>query len=126
MIAVDTSSFIAYLGGDAGNDVDKVRIAIQEDRLVFPPVVVAELYSARNITLEIKLVIDQIPSLDIKPGFWKRTGEFRSSLLKEGKKARLADTMIAVFCVDHDLQLITRDNDYRHFVSAFGLQLAGQ
>jgi predicted nucleic acid-binding protein len=36
--------------------------------------------------------------------------------------ALASDTLIAQTCIDHDVPLITRDQDFRHFVSA-GLTL---
>jgi predicted nucleic acid-binding protein len=126
MIAVDTSSFVAFFAGESGRDVEWVRRSIQDEALVIPPVVIAELFSARNLCLKVKKIITGIPILDLAPGFWQRTGEVRAKLLAKGKKARLADTMIAVYCIDHNLPLIARDGDYRHFVRPFGLDLRSE
>lgn len=123
MIGVDTSSFVAFLGGEDGADVDLLKRAIINEILVIPPVVVAELFSARDLPAEVKATIIDIPKMSILPGFWERVGEARATLLKAGKKARLADTMIAVFCLDHRMPLIARDCDYRHFVEHFDLDL---
>ena len=38
--------------------------------------------------------------------------------------ACLAEFGFDVFCVDHDVALITRDTDFRHFVRHCGLKLA--
>ena len=40
MIGVDTSSFVAFLNGQQAEDVDLVRQAIKDERLVMPPFVV--------------------------------------------------------------------------------------
>ena len=45
MIAVDTSSLVAYLQGDPGGDVDVVDAALADKRLVLPPIVLAEILS---------------------------------------------------------------------------------
>ena len=123
MIAVDTSSFVAFLAGDPGRDVEWIRFSIQDETLVIPPVVTAELFSARNLSSHMKTIITEIPTLDLLPGFWQRTGAMRAKILSKGRKARLADTMIGVFCLDHKIPLITRDGDYRYFVKSFGLDL---
>jgi predicted nucleic acid-binding protein len=39
-------------------------------------------------------------------------------------KAKVADTLIAQSCIDHDVALITRDGDFRHFAKHCGLKLA--
>jgi len=41
MIALDSSSLIAYLGGDQGADVDAVELAFEQRQGVLPPVVLA-------------------------------------------------------------------------------------
>lgn len=123
MIAVDTSSFIAFLAGEDAVDVVLLTQAVQSETLVLPPVVVTELLSARHLSTEIRDVILALPQLPIKTGYWQRVGDARSTLINAGKKARLADTMIALSCLDHDVALITRDGDYRHFANHFSLRL---
>jgi predicted nucleic acid-binding protein len=38
-------------------------------------------------------------------------------------KAKLADTLIAQLCIDHEVPLITRDRDISHFQKFCGLKL---
>ena len=46
MIAADTSTMVAFLEGDEGDDVELVQSAIEHQQLVLPPVVApAELLS---------------------------------------------------------------------------------
>ena len=47
----------------------------------------------------------------------------RARVLARGRKARLADTLFAQSCLDHDVELVTRDMDSRHFARAIGLKL---
>ena len=123
MIGVDTSSFVAFLNGEEAEDVDLVRQAIKDESLVMPPFVVTELFSAPNLSDEVRAVVLDLPQIPIGPGFWERAGEARARVLKAKKKARTLDTMIAVYCLDHGLPLIARDGDFRHFVEYFGLVL---
>ena len=123
MIAVDTSSFVAFLAGEEGRDVDLVGQAIEGELLIIPPVVVAELLSASNLNEAVKATILALPQMELISGYWQRVGEVRAKILSGKRKANLADTMIAVFCLDHDVSLITRDRDYRHFAELFGLKL---
>jgi predicted nucleic acid-binding protein len=62
--------------------------------------------------------------LEILPGFWQRAGATRASLLAKGIAAKLPDTLIAQSCIDHNVPLITRDTDFRHFAKHCGLKLA--
>jgi predicted nucleic acid-binding protein len=44
--------------------------------------------------------------------------------MRAGKtKAKLADTLIAQLCIDHEVPLITRDRDFSHFQKFCGLKL---
>lgn len=123
MIAVDTSSFIAYLQGEEAPDVNLVEQALRDETLIIPPYVVTELFSDPRLTDELKQAIRSIIQLPILPGFWERAGEARAAILRKGKKARTLDTFIAIYCVDHEMPLVTRDVDYRHFVELLGLSL---
>ena len=126
MIGVDTSSFVAYLQGEDAEAVDLVRQAIKDETLVMPPFVVTELFSAPNLRGEIKAMILELPQMPINPDFWERAGEARATVLRARKKARTMDTMIAAHCIDHDMPLIARGGDYRHFVEHFALELKSE
>ena len=122
MIAVDTSSLIAYFSGEEGKDIDAVLWALDQKQVVFPPVVLSELLSDPKLSEKSKQLFQEIPILEISEGYWERVGLSRSMLLAKGIKAKLADTLIAQSCIDHDVPLISRDNDFRHFTKP-GLKL---
>jgi predicted nucleic acid-binding protein len=123
MIALDSSSMIAFFSGNHGSDVTGVEAALRLRQGVFPPVVVTELLSDPMTRVEIALLIRAVPWLEITHGYWERSGELRAQILRRGLKARLADTLIAQSCLDHDVALITRDKDFRHFATHAGLRL---
>lgn len=123
MIAVDTSSFIAYLQGDDAKDVKWIEEALSSHALVLPPVVFSEIISDASLPLKLIESITQLPLLSISAQFWYRAGSMRAKLLTKKLKARLADTLIAQSCIDHDVPLITRDNDFRHYEKYAGLIL---
>jgi len=125
MIGVDTSSLVAYLQGEEAKDVDLIAQALEDETLILPPFVIAELFSARGISDGIKETISELPRLPIKEGFWERVGKGRLMLLNKGFKARTLDTMIATYCLDHGIPLIARDSDYRHFKKHLKLKLMG-
>lgn len=114
---------IAYLSGENGADVDAVENALRFSQGAFPPVVVTELCSDRTLTAEVRALIHAIPQLEVRGGYWERAGELRAGLLRRGLKARLADTLIAQSCLDHDAPLLTRDRDFRNFSRYCGLRV---
>ena len=123
MIALETSSMIAYLSGDVGTDIDALDNAMQLHESAFPPVVLTELLSDHALSIQTVAFLLQIPQLQIMDGYWQRAGGLRAEILRRGFKAHLADTLIAQSCLDHDVPLITRDRDFRHFARYAGLRL---
>ncbi len=123
MVAVDTSSWIAFFADDPGGDVEALQEALSLKCAVNPPVVLSELFSDPNIKGEIGELLLQIPSFEVKSGYWMRAGLSRAKLVNRRLKARLADTLIAQYCIDYGIPLITRDKDFRHFAKYCGLRL---
>ncbi len=123
MIAADTSSMIAFLEGDEGGDVDLIHSALDHQQLALPPVVLTELLSDPALPRPIRTLLAGLPILELEPGFWERAGILRASVLKQRKKARVADALIAQSCLDQSTPLVTRDRDFRHFAAAAGLPL---
>lgn len=122
MIAVDSSSLIHYLAGSEGGDVAAVDMALSQSQACLPPVVLAELLSEPMLRSGVADLLLRIPLLELRPGYWERAGRLRSTVLARGRKARLANTLIAQACIDHEVPLITRDPDLRLFRAA-GLRL---
>ena len=123
MIAADTSSMVAFLEGDEGDDVDVIQSALEHQQLALPPVVLSELLSDPSISRSVRSLLAGLPLLDVEPGFWERAGMLRAGILKQRRKARVADALIAQSCLDQSAPLVTRDRDFRHFAAAAGLPL---
>ena len=118
MIALDTSSLVHYLAGSAGNDVDAVDMALAHSQACLPPVVLSEVLSDPKLPKRLEEALLQIPVLPLKPGYWERAGRLRALAIRGGRKAKLANTLIAQACLDHEVPLVTRDSDFRHFEAA--------
>ena len=123
MIAVDTSSMVAFLEGDRGSDVERVRAALGADQLVLPPPVFTELVGDPRIESEVVDQLRAIPRRPLGQGYWERAGRLRAAVLTRKRRARLGDALIAQFCLDHDLPLITRDSDFRQFAAVSELKI---
>jgi len=123
VIAVDTSSFVAYLSGAEGLDVEATGWALEHRQAAVPPVVLSELLSDPGLGRDVKLLFVRLPILEVTEGYWERAGLLRAKVIGQGRRAPLADTLIAQSCLDHDVALVTRDADFRTFVRAAGLRL---
>jgi predicted nucleic acid-binding protein len=124
MIAVDSSSLVAYFAGDQGEDVDKLTAALMGGDLVLPPVVVTEVLTDPSAARALDAEISELTTLEVLDGYWVRAGHMRRLLRTLRLKAKVADALIAQSCIDHNVALITRDHDFRHFARHCGLKLA--
>ncbi len=123
MIAIDTSSLVAYLDGSSGDDVDLVAHALEQRQAVLPPVVLTEVLSDPGLSMDVRATLLGFPLLDVSDGYWERAGRLRSVVLSKQRKARVADALIAQSCLDASVPLVTRDRDFRHFAKIAGLAL---
>ena len=123
MLCIDTSSMIAFLEGQNGRDVELIDQALLDQVGVFTPVTVTELLSDPELTTSTRNAISAIPVLPILNGFWERAGILRAKVLKRGRKAKLADTLIAQSCIDHQTTLVSRGQDFEIFKKLAGLKL---
>lgn len=123
MIAADTSTWIAFLEGSTGVDVQLLDQGLQDRQVLMIPVVLTELLSDPKLTLPVAKTLSDIPLIEIQPGFWERAGFLRATVLAQRRKARLGDALIAQTCLDRNIPLITRDRDFRGFEQAAGITI---
>ncbi len=97
--------------------------SLVDHNLVMAPVVLSELLSIPNLAPEDERQFLAIPLLAITPEYWYRAGRLRAKLIRQFYRPKLADTLIAQSCIDHNAGLITRDRDFRAFVQHGGLRL---
>jgi predicted nucleic acid-binding protein len=123
VIAADTSSWIAFLEGSSGDDVQLLDRALEDSRVVMVPVVLTELLSDASLPAHVVKTISDLPLLQVASGYWQRAGALRAKVLATRRKARLGDALIAQTCMDQNIPLITRDRDFRTFAVAANLNL---
>ncbi len=124
MIAIDSSTLIAYIQGDGGADVEALDAGLAAGDVVLPPVVLAEVLSDPALPARHRALLLAIPLLETLPDYWARAAASRRTVLGKKLRARLPDTLIAQSCIDHDVALLSRDKDFRHFVKHCKLRLA--
>ena len=87
------------------------------------PVVLAELLSDPSLPLEAAQFFQQIPLLELTKDYWVRAGKLRARMIRLGYKPKLADTLVVQSCLDHGALLLSRDRDFRAFVTHVKLKL---
>lgn len=123
MITADTSTWVAFLNGTMGDDVLLLKKSLQDHQLLLLPVVLTELLSDPKLPPDIAASLNDLPLVDLEPGFWHRAATLRAKVLAKRRRARLADSLIAQLCLDANIPLITRDRDFRAFAQSSNLLL---
>jgi predicted nucleic acid-binding protein len=123
MIAADTSTWIALLEGDPGQDAELLKQALTDRLVLMVPVVLTELLSGPALSYSVAETLSEIPMIEVETGYWQRAGLLRAKVLSTSRKARLGDALIAQTCIDRGIRLLTRDKDFRAFVDAARLDL---
>src|ERR1043165_4540268 len=124
MIAVDSSTIVAFFDNDTGADIQLFDANLSAGQIVLPPVVLAEVMSDPHLPARHAALVQQLPLLEAPEGYWIRVGQSRATVLARKLRTRLPDTLIAQSCIDHDVALIRRDGDFDHFANYCGLKLA--
>jgi len=103
--------------------VDLLAECLPRRSVAMAPAVLAELLSDPLLPPAAEQQLVSILMLELTGGFWQRVGKLRAGLRKRGRRPKLADTLIAQTCLDHDVPLLTRDRDFRPFARHAGLRL---
>ena len=124
MIAADSSSLIPYLEGEITPDTDAIAEAFANQELYLPPAVLVEFVGRPGNEPAYAEIAARATLLPLTPGYWLRARETRRLILSKRLKARTIDCLVAQCCIDLDVPLIARDEDFRHFAQWCGLRLA--
>jgi len=123
VIAADTSTWIAFLEGEAAPDTELLDQALRDRQVMMVPVVLTELLSDPKLSAEVATTLCDLPAIEIGPEYWQRAGALRAKVLAKRRRARLGDALIAQCCIDGGVSLLTRDRDFRAFSEGAGLKL---
>jgi len=123
LIAADTSTWIAFLQGAAGEDTEFLDKALADRQVLMVPVVLTELLSDPALPASVAQTLAELPLLEVEAGYWQRAGLLRAKVLGRRRKARLGDALIAQSCIDGGVSLLTRDRGFRVFSEAANLGL---
>jgi predicted nucleic acid-binding protein len=123
MIAADTSTWIVFLEGGRGQDVQLLDRALADRQLLMVPVVLTELLSDPKLPSKVAETLSEVPLIQIESGYWQRAAALRATVSAKRRKARLGDALIAQTCIDRGIPLLTRDRDFHAFAEAAAIDL---
>lgn len=81
MIAADTSTWIAFLQGDGGEDAQLLDRALGDRQALMAPVVLTELLSDPKLPSAVAQDLAELPRIQIRSGYWERAGALRAKVL---------------------------------------------
>jgi len=90
VVALETSSLVAFLSGAEGSDVDWIDSLLEAGTIILPPTAVVEVLSDPKLPPQLVRFIERIPTLDILSGYWMRAASLRAKIISKASKARLA------------------------------------
>ncbi len=124
IIAVDTCVLVDLQSGVFNRQAELLREKLKSESVRIPPVVLTEFLSDPRRDKKYYEFLHGIKELETYGGYWQRAGAARQVLLKKGLKAKLGDALIAQACIDNDIPLLTRDEDFSHYARHCKLRLA--
>lgn len=124
MIAIDSCVVIPWLEGVDHAETDELQKLLHRGEAALTPVTVTELLSDIRGASAVEAILVEFRILELRHGYWERAGRLRAAVRRLGRKAAMADALIAQACIDADVPLLTRDSDFRIFADVGGLKLA--
>jgi len=124
-IVVDTSSWIEYF---AGRPLPELEEALLEGRVFLPPIVLAELMSARldrHDQAELLDLLASLPLCDVQRDHWVRVGHLRAELSGKGVSISIPDAHVAQCVLDIRAHLLTHDKVSARISKHVPLRLIG-
>jgi predicted nucleic acid-binding protein len=87
--------------------------------------VLTELLSDPGVDERVAAGLTTIRRRHVTPGDWTRAGQLRAAVLAGTRRARLGDAVIAQFCLDNALPIITHDRGFLDFAAVSALEIVG-
>lgn len=106
-----------------GQDTELLERAIKDRQTLMIPAVLTELLSDPLLDAADAQTLAAVPMIDVEAGYWDRAGLLRAKVLSNRRRARLGDALIAQTCLDRNIPLLTRDQDFRAFADASQLHV---
>ena len=124
MIALDSCVLVDFFSAAPSPERENARELIKNRVAVIAPATLTELLSDPKGGRAAAAILDEFAMLPLTDGYWERAGHLRAKVRQAGRKAALGDALIAQACIDSDVALLTRDDDFAAYVKLGGLKLA--
>ena len=125
-LVIDTSSWSLYFRGRGAAAIED---ALAQGRVHLPPVVAAELLSAKlspRQRKDLEELLTDLPLCGQDRDHWFRVGSLRSALFRRGLSVSTPDAHVAQCALDLDAELLTEDDAFTLIARHRPLRLASR
>ena len=112
-LVIDSSAWVSYFDGRGEVEVDS---ALEEGRVIIPPIVAAELLSGRlpaRQRAEMESFLADLPVFEADLGHWFRVGRLRAELRARGISVSTPDAHVGQCAMDLGALLLSEDRIFR-------------
>jgi predicted nucleic acid-binding protein len=123
VVVADTSVWIDHLVGNPNPAMDAALLA---EAVVFPPLVVSELFAGADTPdrrADVALLLQDFPVHKVGLEHWIALGDLRRELQRQGCNATIPDAHVAQCALELDATLLTGDAIFRLIAEHVPLRL---
>lgn len=129
MIFVDSSVWIDYFRGAATPEADRLDLFLGQQELIVGDLVLTEVLQGFDAEKDFRTALGLFDALTIVEVGGRGTAlaaarNFRMLRAKGVTVRKTIDTLIATWCIEHQVPLLSSDRDFDPFVEHLGLELA--
>ncbi len=127
MILIDSSILIDYFNGAKNQQTDKLNDLLGREIVIIGDYILAEVlqgFRSNKDYKEAKSILKSFPCLEVCGiEIAEKSDENFRNLRKKGITIRkMIDVIIATFCIENDISLLHKDNDFLPFQKHLGLK----
>jgi len=115
-VIIDTSAWIESFRSDSVTSFQRlVKDLIIQDLVLLPGIIKTELLrgtKSKKEFIQLSQMLKGLTYLAVAEDFWERLSNFSFQLFRKGITVPLADTYIALLCIENQASLLHRD---KHF-----------
>ena len=128
MILVDTSVWVDFFNGNSNKQVKLFESILLDDQIIIGDLIKIEILQGFRNDKDYYTALSLLDKFDlvnlVTPFSIKTSIELYRILRKKGITVRKTiDTIIAAYCIDKKIPLLTKDNDFIPFKKHFSLEL---
>lgn len=123
LVLVDTSIWIDFI--NKGEFATAISLLAERNRLATCGIVKTELLPfVRKQKQKFEVFFEQMSYLPFEEAYWRHCAQTQETIIKKGfHPYAIPDLMILVLCLNHPVELFTKDTDFSRAATIFNFKL---